>query len=182
MDKRTWGEFVASSDDFGNGKQPAELVLNAHHRNKRRGLEQSAAQLLHVEIARNVFNMLNIPALAPHATNRPCNRSMFEGRRHNAPRFALARHTSPAHGEVIGLGRTGGKEDLVGVDAKAFGDRGTRLFEHLFRGIAHPMRRRWIAPCMAQHVIHRFNRLIDNGCGCSIIQISIASRLLHGDP
>ena len=182
MDKRTWGELVASSDDFGNGKQPAELVLNAHHRNKRRGLEQSAAQLFHVKIARDVFNMLNIPTLASHAANRPCNRSVLEGRRHNAPRFVLARHASPAHGEVIGLSRTGGKEDLVGVDAKAFGDRDTRLFEHLFRGIAHPMRRRWIAPCMAQHVIHRFNRLIDNGRGCSIIQISIANRLLHGNP
>ena len=71
MHKRTWGELVASSDDFGNGKQPAELVLNAHHRNKRRGLEQSAAQLFHVEIARDVFNMLNIPTSRRMPLNRP---------------------------------------------------------------------------------------------------------------
>ena len=79
MHKRTWGELVASSDDFGNGKQPAELVLNAHHRNKRRGLEQGIVQLLHVEIARDIFNMLNIPTLASHASNRPRDRGVFKG-------------------------------------------------------------------------------------------------------
>ena len=79
MHKRTRSTFITSSDDFGNGKQPAELVLNAHHRNKRRGLEQGAVQLLHVEIARDIFNMLNIPAFASHATNRPRDRGVFEG-------------------------------------------------------------------------------------------------------
>ena len=180
MQRHARRQLITQLRDFGNGEDPARLVLHAHHRDKRCGtVLQLLGQLLHVEAAIRRIDVAAIPIkVASHAANGSGHRRMLQRGGDDLARVLTLSQARPAYGQVIRLRRAGREVDLVGVHAKHIGDGCAALLEHFLGATPYHMRRRRVAPAVHHDLVHARKHLgIGRRC-CGVVQI--CKRLVHG--